>query len=342
MTLPSRERFYGLGEALLRPAAPRRREAREAAGRTRSAREAWERLSARGLIPDRWVDDEAMRHAAEPFRQDEDGYGGWRSPPLSPFPPSVEAAVTLASDAAGVAAAEQFGKEWYWRMRRTFKSRPYAGSLWRVLPMASPLWVRHVTSLGPSLVVSATGSALRASGANPMLAWSYPGDHAVPPEVAVAMGAVRDAVQAAADGYNDARHGGRKAWSDVSETAWWRYQFEPDSGGTAGFPATVIGVTANVIAGAVMFDRASALGGRVLGSDGGPSDPFFVRAIADGNVSVGEWLDTMQNPYAPLLDILERGYFPGGFHSDSSGTRVVLMAAALDDRNMPRSSYGKR
>ena len=367
MTLPSREDFYRLGSSLLRPDAAREREAREVVGRTRSAREAWERLSARGLIPDRWVDDEGMRHVAEPFRQTEDGFGHGRAAKPAPSPSCVEAAVTLASDAEGVEAAGQFGKEWYWRMRHTFISRwydalrgtlletswywrmrhtfisrPFAGCLWRVLPVTSPLWVRHVSSLGPSLLVSSVGSALRACGADDRMAWAIPEEEGLPQRVVSAMRDVRASVRAAAEGFNGAHGDGAQVWGEASWSAWRWYQLAPEPRTSLRFPAPIIGVVTNVIAGAVMFDRAAGMGGRVLGSVGGVGNPFFGRALLDGHVSAEDDLSSIDNPYAPILDVFARGYVPGGFHTDSSGTWVVLMAAALDPAKMPNASYGRR
>ena len=342
MTLPSRDDFYRLGSSLLRPDAAREREAREVVGRTRSAREAWERLSARGLIPDRWVDDEGMRHVAEPFRQTEDGFGHGRAARPATSPSCVEAAVTLASDAEGVEAAGQFGKEWYWRMRHTFISRPFAGCLWRVLPATSTLWVRHVSSLGPSLLVSSVGSALRACGADDRMAWAIPEEEGLPQRVVSAMRDVQASVRAAAEGFNDAHDDGAQVWGEASWSAWRWYQLAPEPRASLWFPAPIIGVVTNVIAGAVMFDRAAGMGGRVLGSVGGVGNPFFGRALLDGRVSAGDDLSSIDNPYAPILDVFARGYVPGGFHTDSSGTWVVLMAAALDPAKMPNASYGRR
>lgn len=88
-----------------------------AAQGVRGAREAWERLAARGVIPEAWVDNPVRRF----FR-------GMNGPP-EPFPQNVACCVPMASDVAGIERCELLAREAASRL-----------APWGVAPVESVLW----------------------------------------------------------------------------------------------------------------------------------------------------------------------------------------------------------
>ncbi len=139
-----------LGERFLRPDRPREAEVRAAVGKTRDRAQVWERLIARGLIPEDWLDTPTRRFVLEPYPKDEytrydpkSGRYVLRAPNQSAIPSSVEAIVTVASDPLGVTTAEAYAQELVARYRALADVCPFGGVLWRVLPSTSRFWRGH-------------------------------------------------------------------------------------------------------------------------------------------------------------------------------------------------------
>lgn len=131
----------GLGATFLNPSRGREAEVREAVGRSRDRRAVWERLNARGLIPDAWVESDERRFAREPIR--EFAREPIRENVLARYdsaPTTIEGAVTLASDVPGVELAEASAREWHHRTSLIEQRGRLRGVVWRVLPITSKLW----------------------------------------------------------------------------------------------------------------------------------------------------------------------------------------------------------
>lgn len=294
--------FSSVGGNLLSPPTRDPSAAADAAGASRSVASVWERMSARGVIPDDWVQSDARRFSLEPWRPLSRADGSrarW-----SQTPPTVEAAVTIASDVAGVTRAEQSAREWHWRLAPFLRLSPFGGVVWRVLrvtPGARDLWPTvasgHPLACGVSR--AALVSMLLALGASPDLQWSSENDPRLPAEVAGSMRRASAAIRAA-EGARAARLAGE---SDMMILA---------------------------IDAVIFFDDASRLGGRVHSESRGTSSKFFDDAVAYGAVAVGDRLSSIPNPHAPALDILANGYLPGQFHEMEGRSWAVLCAPAVE------------
>lgn len=138
-----------LGRGMFRPSSSGRQAAIDAAASTRRVDEVWERFSVRDIIPTEWVNDGRRLFAREPapsnfFRDDDRSRPSSPSIELRDFPTCVEAAVTIASDVAGVLRAERSAQEWYWRWSTMRRMPQFAGVIWRVLPRHSSLiWMDY-------------------------------------------------------------------------------------------------------------------------------------------------------------------------------------------------------
>ncbi len=134
-----------LGAGFLAPARDAEAAVRAAIGGTKNRAAAWERLSTRGLTPNDWVEHPERRFVVEPMSAQKDRVapGGVRVPiRLATFahPPSIEGAVTLASDVEGVRKAEAYARELVGRYAALIPLAPWGGVLWRVLPSHSRYW----------------------------------------------------------------------------------------------------------------------------------------------------------------------------------------------------------
>ncbi len=109
-----------LGSRLLRPRRARLKEARTALAGVTEPREAWEALASREIVPLSWVGA-----SERTFRN------GW----MRMYPPTVEAALMLGSDAEGVLTAEALVRECAARLAELgYPTTPAAPVQWWMVP----------------------------------------------------------------------------------------------------------------------------------------------------------------------------------------------------------------
>lgn len=109
-----------LGSRLLRPRRARLKEARAALAGVTDPREAWEALASREIVPLSWVGA-----TGRTFRN------GWKRA----YPPTVDAALMLGSDAEGVLTAEELVRECAARLRELgYPTNPDGPVQWWVVP----------------------------------------------------------------------------------------------------------------------------------------------------------------------------------------------------------------
>lgn len=323
-----------VGARLMLPDRPAEAEARGAAGKTRDAKAVWERMSSRGIIPDEWVQSPRRRFVREPWRAESHEPAAGRRPDweLSEYPTAAEAAVTLASDAAGVAAAEAAAAEWHWRASRAMRMRPFAGVVWRVLPRVCGLWFNALASsnFAADLAMTCSGSIAQHAGVEPdglwrsVLARRSSGGPSAPhgPPFGSAGAAAREAVATLA-GAVERRFGDG---AEASEDYW--------VGATGGsvppyvrLPCYTAISAMHAADACVLFDEASRTG-VVATQCVGP----FIRSKLDSRPFA-----EFANPAAPLLDVYARGYAPQSFYQRDGRCWAVLIAEAADESRMPTS-----
>ncbi len=138
---PTRDaRFTSLVGAFLNPSRARLAEVESIAQEHRGgARELWERLNARGILPDDWVEDPRRKFVREPMPKR--AYNAEMDRRLLPCPDTIQGVITMASDVPGVLRAEEAAREWYARWSALDDLPPFQGIAWRVIaPHDASLW----------------------------------------------------------------------------------------------------------------------------------------------------------------------------------------------------------
>lgn len=336
-----------LGANLLRPTAANADAARSAAGRTRSPREAWERMSARGLIPDDWVQSADRRFAGYPWRPkwiDFSTFWGDSVAPRQPkaavseSPACVEAAVTIAGDAGGVALAEASAKEMHWRFSRLMPLPRMSGFTWVVLPKRSGSWgyLNAVNVTARDLSITSFGAMMMRDGVPRDVLWGAMQDR-VSGYGRFAQEALRHPINCGDAARRSSAAiaavvAGLASRGDVSIIDERREGFGVTAGG-AYYPITNLPRMA-VAAALVTADAACAF---ASASDAGCSMTYRMNTFY-GRTTESTRFDSLHNPAAPMLDVMRRGYMPCGFHLSDGGVRAVIAAVAIDGGNMPDRS----
>lgn len=126
------DRFRQLGTRMMAPPAGVYEEARGVIGKSNRAAASWERLYARGIIPESWMDEGRRLFVPEPFPEK----AGLLNSRVSSVPASVEAAAVMAADVRGIETAEAHATEWYHRCAGMKPMPALAGFVWRVIPLS--------------------------------------------------------------------------------------------------------------------------------------------------------------------------------------------------------------
>ena len=325
--------FYDLGSSFLAPRRAREDEAREVVGKTRGLAEVWERLNSRGLVSDDLFQSDRRMFSSNPLTQN-----GWypRDPTLlcERHPDSVEAAITIASDAAGVARAESITTEWYGLFEgRGPEAKRLLGIVWRVLPSGSERWrlfpyffddlYRFGTAAERALVSLYNPSRVVAN-------WTmcptvvYRGDDpALNPGGAV-YGDLGTTVNEVAERY-------RRAVEDLTRGL--------DSQGGIAAPGRGAAPQVDSLEASIrsaIFVEAASRSARVTMAMG--NIRFRSRPLR-----VGSAISEVPNHYVALLDLYATGYgLSGVLPVGNDGDWVVLCARAADSSKMPAGSTTRR
>ncbi len=305
--------FRGVGRNFLRPERRREDEVRAIVGATRSVVEVWERLSTRGVLPHRWLDEPARSFLREPFAT----YGtrglGNAVANAMPRPPSVEAAVTMASDVPGVERAEEAVRTWHVRQKQFFDLPPLRGFVWRVLPVNAIHPAQDIASMDHYLMPAVGLAVGRMGGIEDLYAVDAT---QLPPEIAAWKSPYDVAGRAVVSGRMSAPGRARSVSEPIGQ------QVDPQE-------HAVFWYAVNAAIQTDRFAHAQRLGA-VL--DPQERLPRLRKSTP---------LADLYNPFAPLLDVYAAGYVFQRLYRSGYGAnqelRAILVAPAANPDRLPKA-----
>lgn len=298
-----------VASSFMRPSRVALDAARSAVAGVRGRGEAWERLYARGVIPDGFLPGGAARwFLREPWPAAGSITRGRLAELVGDAPDSVEAAVTISSDVPGVLAAEQLAAQLHAAASAITGMGRFAGVIWRVLPSVSKCWVRQWHEPFPyASNLSFELSRLIADGVDlatgePCRGWRPQLHTEVEARVA-----------------RETHDAGVAVLSSISRDFVSHH---------AGFGRLVFRLY-DCISGHLRFAAAAEAGLSLPPK----SDDFRWSALgADRHLS------SIRDPFAPLLGVFGLGYAVYRLVSVDGDSYAVLCAVATDDAKMPDRS----